>query len=172
MPLLGATVVGSALVDPGAAPGVFPLVVAPGGSFVAAGTLWWVTPCGIRNATLVQLYGHSFATLQPLFCHCNATALQLYCQSMATLLCHFSSTLPPFHCYPPATLLPLFCHFTATLLPPYCHSPATLLALFCHSTATEQQPGTTAAQIFPNPPSPRGAPMQRPKTPSSPLTLS
>ena len=45
VPLLGATVVGSALVDPGAAPSVSPLVVALGGFsrlLVAAGTpLWW-----------------------------------------------------------------------------------------------------------------------------------
>ena len=108
-------------------------------------------------ATLRLLYCHSTATLLPFYCHSTATFTPLHCNSIATLLCHSSATLIPLHChcYSPATLLPLFCHSTAILLPLYCHSTTTLGPLHWHSTATHQQPGTTAAQIFPNPTQPR-----------------
>ena len=66
----------------------------------------------------------------------------------------------------------LHSHSAAALLPLLCHPTATPLALYWHDTATHQQPGTTAAQIFPTLTQAPRAPMQRQKHPSSPLKLS
>ena len=90
--------------------------------------------------------------------HCHSTLTLLYCHSPATLLPHLRhsiTALPPLLCHGTVTLLSLLCDSTATLLPLLWHSSAAPLPVYCRSTATHQQPGTTAAQIFPNLTQPR-----------------
>ena len=136
-----------ALVDPCSS-----CCLSPGGGF----SWLFEAPCGCWYPPLVAHVG----SLMPLLCYSTAILLPLYlCHSSATLpttlLCHPSATPLLLSCCPTATLLPLYCHSFATILPLHRHSTATLGLLHWHSTAIHQQPGTTAAQIFPNLPQPR-----------------
>ena len=126
------------------------------------GGSWWflLAPRGcwyplVAHVGFLWRQWYSTATLLPLFYHFSATFLLLYCQPTATLL--------PLHRHPTATRLPLYCQSTATVLP--------LNSKLGPRHATEQQPGTTAAQIFPNltypSPGPTG-PDAAPKTPKFP----
>ena len=118
-----------------------------GGILVAPGTTATLLPLfciyapSLSTATPLPLYSHS--TLLPLSCHPTAALAPLHYRSTATLM--------PRHWHSTLTLRRFYCFSSATPPPLYCHSCATLLSLHSHSMATRQQPGTTAAQIFPNP---------------------